>query len=86
MSIRKKKWVLIFYSISIPVSSGLVDVLLEKNFLTFFFFFSQFIFVVYVFNGIKCPSCKEKFFYNGWFGNTFASKCVNCGYLPKDGE
>jgi hypothetical protein len=33
----------------------------------------------------KCPRCRKPFFLKGWYHNTFAGRCVNCG-LPKWGE
>lgn len=30
----------------------------------------------------KCPQCKKSFYYKWWYGNSFALKCVHCGFRP----
>ncbi|HEU4714985.1 MAG TPA: hypothetical protein VFS76_25720 [Pyrinomonadaceae bacterium] len=30
----------------------------------------------------KCPRCRKRFYYKWWYGNSFALKCVHCGFRP----
>ena len=30
----------------------------------------------------RCPRCNNRFYYKGWYKNTFTTKCVHCGFRP----
>jgi len=30
----------------------------------------------------RCPRCSERFYYKWWYGNSFSTKCVHCGFRP----
>lgn len=29
-----------------------------------------------------CPRCHKRFYFKWWYGNTFTTKCVHCGFRP----
>ncbi len=29
-----------------------------------------------------CPRCHRRFYFKWWYGNTFTTKCVHCGFRP----
>jgi hypothetical protein len=30
----------------------------------------------------SCPRCHRRFYFKRWYGNTFTTKCVHCGFRP----
>jgi hypothetical protein len=30
----------------------------------------------------QCPRCHNRFYFKWWYGNTFTTKCVHCGFRP----
>ena len=32
----------------------------------------------------SCPRCHKRFYFKWWYGNTFTTKCVHCGFRPSE--